>query len=62
MGSVIMWVGWATATSGDCSTAGCGNCANSEAVEDMFWGTEGYGSTVSEMKRESGTIYGGVAV
>lgn len=57
-----MWVGWATATSGDCSTAGCGNCANSEAVEDMFWGTEGYGSTVSEMKRESGTIYGGVAV
>jgi len=26
----------------------------------MFWGTEGYGSTVSEMEGERGTIYGGV--
>lgn len=28
----------------------------------MFGGTEGHGSTVSEMEGERGTIYGGVAV
>lgn len=62
MGRVIVCNACATATYGDCSTSGCGNCANTKVVEDMLWGAEGDGSTVSEMERKRGTIYCGVTV
>lgn len=52
----------AATTGGDCSTSSCGNCADTEVVENMLWGAEGNGSTVSEMKGKRGTVYCGIAV
>ena len=62
MGRVVVCTGCATGTGGDCSALGCGNCANTKAVEDVLWSTERDGSTVSKMERESGTIYRVAAV
>lgn len=59
---VIMCTARATATGGDRSPSGCGNCADTKGVEDMFWGTEGDGSTIGEMEGKGGTIYCRVAV